>query len=146
MPKDNEVAVTVQGEVVLYEPAMFPELKWQDPLEATARFARRFGAAKDLDDLFAVMEGNSVQDFVGRRLEIQEVEWVAYQADDGVIPNGICLATDIDTGEVLEFATTSSACVLFIRQAQILNLLPVQVKVGESLTRSGRKALNLVRP
>lgn len=142
MADKAEVVDATTTDVVLYDPTMFPELKWQDPLDAGKRFASRFDRAQDLDDLFNILNGNSTKNMVGRRLEIQDVDWIAYQSDNGVIPNAICLAADIDSGEVLEFATTSQMCTLFIRKAQLLGLLPVKVKIVEKVTRSGQKALN----
>lgn len=142
MAKEVEVVDATSTDVVLYDPNLFPELQWQDPLEANSRFAERFGRAESLDDLFGVLSGNSSQNMVGRRLEIQAVDWIAYQADAGVIPNAICLAADIDSGEVLEFATTSGMCTMFIRKAELLGLLPIRVKIVEKITKSGNKALN----
>lgn len=142
MTEKAEVVETVGGELVLYDTNLFPELKWQDPQEATLRFAKRFGRAQTADDLFNVLSGNSTQQMVGRKVEIRSVEWIAYQADDGVIPNAICDAVDLETGELTEFATTSMMCTMFIRQAELLELLPLRVKVVEKLTRAGQKALN----
>ena len=142
MSKGTEVVQTSSMDVVLYDHELFPDLRWQDPQETESRFAGRFKRAETLDDLFSVMSGNSTQTMIGRRLEIQEVDFVAYQADDGVIPNAICLAADIDSGEVLEFATTSGFCTKFLRKAQLLGLLPVKVKITSTLTRSGQNALN----
>ena len=145
MAKEVEVVDATTSDVVLYDPNLFPELRWQDPLEANSRFAARFERAENLDDLFGVLSGNSTQNMVGRRIEIQDVDWIAYQADQGVIPNAICLAADIDSGEVLEFATTSGMCTMFIRKAQLLGLLPVRVKIVEKVTKSGNRALNFER-
>ena len=145
MAKEVEVVDATTSDVVLYDPNLFPELRWQDPLEANSRFAARFERAENLDDLFGVLSGNSTQNMVGRRIEIQDVDWIAYQADQGVIPNAICLAADIDSGEVLEFATTSGMCTMFIRKAELLGLLPVRVKIVEKVTKSGNRALNFER-
>ena len=145
MAKEVEVVDATTSDVVLYDTNLFPELRWQDPLEANSRFAARFERAENLDDLFGVLSGNSTQNMVGRRIEIQDVDWIAYQADQGVIPNAICLAADIDSGEVLEFATTSGMCTMFIRKAQLLGLLPVRVKIVEKVTKSGNRALNFER-
>lgn len=145
MAQGAEIVETASGEVVLYDHDLFPELKWADPQDADKRFADRFNRAETLDDLFDVLQGNTTKGMVGRRVEIQAVEWQAYQADDGVIPNAICLAADIDTGEVLEFATTSGMCTKFIRKAELLELLPVRVKIVDKVTKSGQKALNFER-
>lgn len=145
MSKEVEVVDATTTDVVLYDPNLFPELKWADPLDAEKRFAARFDRAENLDDLFNVLEGKNTQNMIGRRVEIREVEWQAYQADQGVIPNGICLAVDIDSGEVLEFATTSGMCTKFIRKAELLGLLPVKVKIVEKTTKDGNRALNFER-
>lgn len=145
MAKEVEVVDATTTDVVLYDPNLFPELRWQDPLEANSRFAARFERAENLDDLFGVLSGNSTQNMVGRRIEIREVDWIAYQADQGVIPNAICLAADIDSGELLEFATTSGMCTMFIRKAELLGLLPIRVKIVEKVTKSGNRALNFER-
>lgn len=142
MAREVEVVNPTGMDVVLYDHELFPDLRWQDPLEFEARSAERFKRAGSLDDLFEVMGGNSAQKMVGRRLEVQEVDFVAYQADDGVIPNAICLAVDIDSSEVLEFSTTSGFHTKFLRKAQLLGLLPVKLKITETLTKSGQKALN----
>lgn len=142
MADKAEVVDATVTDVVLYDHNLFPELRWQDPLEANARFAKRFANAEGLDDLFGVMSGNTSQHMVGRRLEVKAIDWIAYQADDGVIPNAICDAVDIDSGEVLEFATTSGMCTMFLRKAELLGLLPIRVKIVEKLTKSNQKALN----
>jgi hypothetical protein len=83
---------------------------------------------------------------IGRKVEIVEAEFYAYQADDGVIPNAVCQAVDIGSGEVLEFATTSGFCTAFLKKAQLLGLFPVRVKVTETLTKGGNKAINFEKP
>jgi hypothetical protein len=146
MANKTEVVTTGSMDVVLYDHELFPELKWADPQEFEARSADRFKRATSLDDLFDVMTGNNSQALVGRRLEIRAVDFQAYQADDGVIPNAICQAADIDSGEVLEFSTTSGFCTKFLRMAELLGQLPVRVKITDTLTKSGQKALNFERP
>lgn len=132
-------------EVVLYDPSLFPALRDQDPQEAQARFVKRFSQAKDLDDLFSVLEGNNAKGLVGKAVQIEAVQWAPYESDQGVIPNAICEAIDLETGEVIEFATTSSMLTHFIRQAEIIGSLPFKARITEKTTRSGRKALNLER-
>lgn len=146
MAKGAEVVQAGQMDIVLYDHELFPDLKWADPLEFEARSADRFKRATSLDDLFDVMSGNNSQSLVGKRLEIQAVDFQAYQADDGVIPNAICAAVDLDNGEVIEFSTTSGFCTKFLRMAQLLDKLPVKVKITDTLTKSGQKALNFERP
>lgn len=133
------------GEIVLYDTALFPALLDQDPAEVQARFARRFVAAETLDDLFDVLEGNNSKGMVGRRVQVDSVNWAPYESDQGVIPLAIVTAIDLDSGEVIEFATTSGMLVLFIRRAEIIGQLGFQARVTEKVTRSGRKALNFER-
>lgn len=148
-----EVVDATTTDVVLYDHKLFGELRWQDPLEANQRFAERFGSAQSLDDLFDVMSGNNTQKMVGRRLAILDVDFVAYQADDGVIPNALCVAADIDSGELVQFATTSSFCTMFLKKAELLGLYPkkegeeskVRVKITTTLTRGGNTAINFER-
>lgn len=145
MSKEVEVVDATGSELVLYDTQLFPDLKWADPDDAGQRFAERFSRAENLDDLFDVLAGNNTQGMIGRRVEVQAVEWQAFQSDRGVIPNGICLAADIDTGEVLEFATTSQFCTMFLRRAELLGLLPLRLKIVEKVTKGGNKALNFER-
>jgi hypothetical protein len=140
--KEVEVVDATPMDVVLYDHRLFGELKWQDPQDMGRKLGERMNRAKSLDDLFGVLEGSSTKNMIGRKVEILEVDFYAYQADEGVIPNGICQAVDIDTGEVLEFATTSGFCTAFLKKAQLLELFPVKVKITETLTRSGQKAIN----
>jgi hypothetical protein len=128
--------------VQLYDAAMFPELVYQDPEEVTARFARRFEQAKTIEDLFAVLGGSSSKTMVGKKVQIQGVSWTGYESDRGVIPMAICEAIDLKTGEVVEFATTSSVLTMFIRRAELIGHMGFQVKIVEKKTRSGNTALN----
>ena len=133
------------GEIVLYDAAMFPDLTARDPRDVQASFTRRFAKATSLDDLFDVLEGNNTRGMVGRKIEVREVAWQPYESDDGVIPLAIVTAADLDSGELMEFATTSGFITLFIRMAEILGELPFKAKVTEKKTRSGKMALNLAR-
>ena len=146
MAKGEELVTGESMEVVLYDHELFPDLRWADPQDFEARSADRFKRAGTVDELFDVMSGNNSKSMVGRKLEIQAVDFQAYQADDGVIPNAICTAVDINTGEVLEFSTTSGFCTKFLRRVQLMGKLPVRVKITETVTRSGQKALNFERP
>ena len=142
MSRTTETEEVISGEVVPYDTSLFPELRWQDPERMGERLAKRFAQAGNLEDLFAVLSGNNTQGMVGRRVEIQAVDWLAYESDRGVIPNAVCDAVDIESGELLEFATTSGACTMFIRRAELLGLLPVKVKIVEKVTKTGNRALN----
>jgi hypothetical protein len=133
------------AEVVAYDPALFPNLIDQDPEAVTARFAERFKQANDLDDLFNVLEGSSSKNMVGKAIEISSVAWAPYESDRGVIPNAICTAVDLDTGEQIEFATTSTVLTMFIRRAELVKALPFRARITAKKTRGGRLALNFER-
>jgi hypothetical protein len=145
MASSSQEIETVNGELVLYDHALFGDLKWQDPQDMGRKLGERMNRAKSVDDLFGVLEGNSTKMMIGRKVEILDADFYAYQADEGVIPNAICQAVDIDTGEVLEFATTSGFCTAFLRKAQLLDGFPLKVKITDTLTRSGQKAINFER-
>lgn len=145
MAQQIDVVEAAGTDVVLYDRDLFPELLDQDPREVNARFARRFAQAQTIEDLFNVMEGNSSQTLIGRKVQINGVQWAPYEADDGIIPLAICEAIDLETGEVIEFATTSSACTMFIRRAELIGALGFQAKITSKKTRSGNTALNLSR-
>lgn len=136
---------TVGTDVIQYDPELFPQLLSQDTAAVTARFAERFLKAESLDDLFNVLQGNSSQDMVGRRVRILGVSWAPYESDRGVIPLAIADAVDIDTGETVEFATTSAMLTMFIRKAELIGELPFEARITAKKTRSGQTALNFER-
>jgi hypothetical protein len=146
MAAEAEVVKSGQTGVVLYDTNMFGELRWQDPAEIGLRAGKRIDGAQSADDLFDVMTGNTASKLVGKVLEIREVDFIAYQADDGVIPNGICTAVDTGSGEVLEFSVTSLVCTHQLKKAQIMGWLPWKVRITEVQTRNNQKALNFERP
>jgi len=146
MSKGEEIVPAGDMSVVLYDHELFPDLKWADPLDFEQRSAERFKRATSVDELFDVMKGNNTQSLIGRKLEVTRVEFQAYQSDEGVIPNAICQAVDLSDGEVIEFATTSGFCTKFLRMVELMGQLPVKVKVTETVTRSGQRALNFDRP
>lgn len=128
-----------------YNHALFPDLLSQDPGAVRERFARRFMAAETLDDLFNVLEGTTSKDMVGRRIQVAQVAWAPFESDRGVIPLAICQASDADTGEVMEFATTSEALTMFIRRCEVIGALPFTARIAAKKTRGGNTALNFVR-
>jgi hypothetical protein len=146
MADKAEVVDATVTDVVLYDTKLFPELRWQDPAEIGRKAASRIGMAKSSDELFDVFGGQSASQLIGRRLEIHDVDFVAYQSDQGIVPNGICSAVDIDNGEVLQFAVTSIVCTAQLRRAQLAGWLPWKVKIAEKLTTNNQKALNFERP
>lgn len=145
MSDKSEVVDATSADVVLYDQNLFPDLRWADPQDMGRKFGERFDRAESVDDLFNVLEGNSTQNMVGRKVKVLDVAFQAFQSDQGVIPNGICQAVDLATGEAIEFATTSIMCTAFLRKAQLLGLLPLEVRIVEKQTRNGNKALNFER-
>lgn len=146
MGTEVEVVDATAAGMVLYDVTLFGQLKWQDPQDMGRKIGERMNRATSVDELFTVLEGSNTQGLIGRKVEILGADFYAYQSEEGVIPNAICQAADIATGEVLEFATTSGFCTAFLRKVQLLNGFPVQVKVTETLTRSGQKAINFEKP
>lgn len=132
-------------ELVAYDPALFPALVDQDPDEVQSRFAKRFLAAETIEDLFGVLSGNTSKDLVGRALEIRKVSWAPFESDRGIIPNAICEAADVNTGELVEFATTSAMLTMFIRRAELIGALPFVARITSKKTRNGNNALNFER-
>lgn len=143
MADNNEHPVS--GEVVLYDHSLFPTLLDQSPEAVTERFAERFKRAESLDDLFDVLGGNSTKNMVGARVQVDSVSWAPYESERGVIPNAICQGVNLDTGEVIEFATTSQMLTLFIRRAELIKALPFKARITAKKTRSGQTALNFER-
>ncbi len=139
------MAASTSTEVVAYDPALFPNLLDQDPQAVRDRFAKRFMAAESIDDLFSVLEGNTTKSLIGKSLRITGVAWAPFESDRGVIPNAICEAVDLGTGEVLEFATTGEQCVLFIRRAELIDAIPFEARIVSKKTRNGYSALNFER-
>jgi hypothetical protein len=142
---ENDDTETVGGELIAYDQAMFPQLLDQDPAAVRERFARRFMAAETMDDLFNALEGNTAQALAGRRVQIRGVAWAPFTSDRGIIPLAICDAASLPDGEVLEFATTGDALVLFLRKTELIGGFPVDVRIAAVKTRSGQTALNFER-
>ncbi|HEY1716203.1 MAG TPA: hypothetical protein VGG07_25120 [Solirubrobacteraceae bacterium] len=134
-----------KGELVAYDPALYPSELFADPDDAGDPFTTRFAKAQTIDELFDALKGNTSQGLVGRRLQILNVHWRLFQSDIGWIPNAICDAADIETGELLEFATTGGQLTSFIRHVQLIGAFPFNVRITESKTRSGQTALNFER-
>lgn len=132
-------------EIVEYDRALFPTLLDQDPQAVRERFAKRYMAAETIDDLFSVLEGNTSQAMIGRKLRVNAVAWAPYESERGIIPLAICTAADLDTGEVVEFATTGESLTMFIRRAELIGALPFDAKIAQKRTRSGQAALNFER-
>ena len=132
-------------ELVAYDQALFPTLLDQDPVAVRERFAARFARAETIEDLFDVLEGNTSKDLVGKRMQVTAVAWAPYESDRGIIPNAICTAADVETGEVFEFATTSEALTMFIRRAELIGAIPFNARIASKKTRSGQNALNFER-
>lgn len=128
-----------------YDRALFPDLLNQDPDEVAKRFASQFMRAESIDDLFDVLEGQNSRSMIGKTLQLNGVQWAPYESDRGVIPLAIIDALDLETGEVIQFATTSQMLTLFMRRAEIIGALGFRAKIVEKKTRSGNMALNFQR-
>lgn len=145
MSPTTDVAVVANDAVEVYSPALLARCREQDPQEVLKRFAARFEAAQGLDDLFGALEGTNSQKLIGCRLEIASVAWAPYQSDRGMIPLAIVQAADLDSGEVIEFATTSGMLCMFLYKAEVLELMPFQARIEGKKTNSGQTALNFAR-
>ena len=128
-----------------YDHNLFPELLSMDPGDVTARFAERFQRAETIDDLFNVLEGNTSKNLIGAKLRVTAVAWAPYESDRGVIPNAICEAVNLATGEEFEFATTSSVLTMFIRRAELIGAIPFEARIAGKKTSNGQTALNFER-
>lgn len=144
MTKSNE-ADAVTGAVEAYDHNLFPELLSMDHGDVTARFAQRFTRAETIDDLFDVLEGNTSKTLVGTKLRLESVQWAPYESDRGVIPNAICKAVNLSTGEEFEFATTSGVLTMFIRRAELIGAIPFEARIAGKKTSNGQTALNFER-
>jgi len=141
----QDTTEAVDGQLVEYDAALFPALLDQDPAAVRQRFAKRFMEANTIDALFDVLNGQTSKDMVGRRVQILRVAWAPFESERGVIPLAICDAADVETGEALEFVTTSEALTMFIRRAELIGELPFNARIAEKRTRSGQTALNFER-
>jgi hypothetical protein len=125
--------------------AFFPGITDTDPNAVRERMAGRMRGATTLDELFDALSGSNSKSLVGKTFEFQEVAWQGYKAERGMIPLAVCTVVNVVTGEEEEFITTGDMMVEFLRQAQLLKLYPFKARIDEKVTRSGQKALNLVR-
>lgn len=132
-------------ELVAYDQAMFPMLQTVDPGDVTARLVGRMVKAESLDELFAVMEGTLSRDLIGQAVDVRSVSWQPYESDRGVIPLAVVEAVKIETGELVEFATTSDALVYFLRRAEVIGALPFAARITARKTKSGQTALNFTK-
>lgn len=139
------VVVEQSTAVELYDRSMFPVLLDQSPEAVQARFAEQYAKATSLAELFSVLEGNSSKDLIGHKVKIGAVNWAPYESERGIIPLAICEGVDLDTGEVINFVTTSSSLTMFIRMAELIKVLPFEAKITSKKTRSGQTALNFER-
>jgi hypothetical protein len=125
--------------------SFYPGITSVDPSAVRERMAGRMRSAQSLDELFDALSGSNSKSMVGKTFEFRSVAWQPYQAQRGIIPLAVVDAVNTATGEVEEFVTTADMMVEFLRQAQLLNVYPFKARIEEKETRSGNKALNLVR-
>ena len=127
------------------DPGMFPMINEVDPTAVQARMVERVFRAETIEDLFDVLDGNLSKALIGRKVQIQSVTWQPYESDSGIIPLAVVQATDLDDGEQLEFATTSSMLTSFVRRAEMIGAIPFAARIVGKRTRSGNTALNFER-
>jgi hypothetical protein len=142
---DFEPEVSTGGDVSALLAASFPEIREVTPEAVIDRMTKRVRSATNLDQLFDSLTGNSSDALVGKSFEFTGVEWQPYESEKGIIPQAICEATDLATGEATEFVTTAGMLVQFLRQAQVLNAYPFKARIVEKTTKRGQKALNFER-
>lgn len=126
--------------------AAFPVTDERDPEAVTRRMVDRMFKTKNIDEMFDALSGTSSDELVGKTIEVKSVEWDVYESDKGPIPLAVVGAVDQTDGELFEFVTTSPMLTSFIRQAEVLSLIPFKARIEGKKTRSGREALNFVRP
>lgn len=132
-------------EVVAYDQAKFPMLREVDPEAVQARMAAQIFKAETIDDLFGTLNGTLSRDLIGTAIDVRGVEWQPYESDRGIIPLAVVSAVKIETGELVEFATTSTMLVAFLRQAELIEALPFATRIVGKKTKSGNMALNFER-
>jgi hypothetical protein len=142
--KDNDV-VTTGAQVELYDRNLFGNLISQDPEAVMARFAEQFMKASTVDEVFAVLEGNNASQFYGRKLEIRAVAWAPFRTEEGMIPNAIIEAADLDSGELVQFSNTGRVSNMMLRKVELLGGLPWQVRIVGVRTAEGQTATNFER-
>lgn len=140
---DEDEAVE-QAQLSLLSEA-FPEIREVSPEAVQTRMQNRVRKATTLDELFDSLQGNSSDALVGKSFEFTAIEWQPYQSEKGIIPQAVCTAIDLSTGEETEFVTTGFMLVNFLRQAQVMNMLPFKARIVEKTTKRGQKALNFER-
>jgi hypothetical protein len=142
MAKQDEQVERVSGEVELYDRQLFGNLISQDPEAVMARFAEQFMAAKTVEEVFAVLDGNSATRLYGEVVEIRSVAWAPYQTEDGVIPNAIIEAVNMHTGEQVQFSNTGRLSNMQLRRVELIGGLPLKVRVVGKRTAGGQTATN----
>lgn len=138
----KDVAVKDAAGVINYDPALFPDLANADPREGALRLVERIFAAENEQEVFDALKGETSKNMVGRRLEFRDVAWQPFYSERGAIPNAICTAADLDSGEVVTFATTGLVLTASIRKLQLLGKVPFRARIVPVKTNSGQTALN----
>lgn len=123
----------------------YPGITDTDPAAVRERMAGRMRSAKTLDDLFDALSGSNSKSMAGKTFKFLSVQWQGYQAQRGMIPLAVVQVVNVATGEEEEFISTGDMIVEFLRRAQQLDAYPFVARLEEKETRSGNKALNLVR-
>lgn len=136
------MAEATKTEIVAYDQTLFPMLRETDPEAVQARMAAQMFKAESIEDLFGVLNGTLSRDLVGQAVDVRSVAWQPYESDRGTIPLAVVEAVKLETGELVEFATTSTMLVAFLRQAEIIGALPFTARITSKKTRGGNMALN----
>ena len=137
---DEEPSLGLPAEI--FPTDMWPDTVTTDPTVAQRQIVNRLLAAETVDALFDAMGGQTSDADVGKSFEFVNVEWQAYQADNGVIPLAKCDVVDLSSGEKRGFVTTAVSLTAFIRRVEMLNAFPFRARVTGKRTRSGYTALN----
>ena len=141
----NGGAKATEAQIVEPAASMFTDVLSPDPEAVLDRMKGRVRKADSLDALFDSLTGNSSNQLVGRTFEFNGVVWQPYEADSGIIPQAICDAVDLSTGEATEFVTTAGMLVEFLRRAEVIGAFPFKARIVEKMTKRGQKALNFDR-
>lgn len=123
----------------------FPGIESADPDDAIARMAERLLKAKSIEERFDALDGNSSDELIGKSFEINGVTWQLYPSERGNIPQAVVDATDLSTGEEVEWVTTAKMLVFFLRATELQGQFPFKTRIVEKTTKRGNKALNFER-
>lgn len=137
--------MSTRTEIELYDRKAFPDDLFMTARESGTRVAGRIVDATTMEQVFDALEGHTSKDMVGQALTVTGVSWTLYESAEGLIPNAIVEAASVETGEAVEFATTSTQLVAVLRKAQLIDGFPFNARIGSVKTRDGFTALKWER-